>query len=352
MEESKQESTTPSNPEPESKKITLEDVKAAYERIKPHIKRTAIDLSDNISKNVKCNLWLKMEMLQRCRAFKFRGALSKISTLPKGSTVVCASAGNHSQGCALASSLLGINCIVFMPNTAPIAKVLATRGYGAEVIQFGQNFDEANGKCLDFCKEHPDYIFVPPFDDECVIAGQGTISLEIHEQIKNIDTVVVSVGGGGLCAGVALTIKALRPGVRVIAVNSAKSPYSYIKFQKLKGRKIDPVAEVEPLNDRKPIADGINVKVPGKMTFPYIAEYVDEFVVVSEYEITCAIGMLAERAKVCVEGAGAVTVAAVMFKKFKHREDENIVCILSGGNIPLLRLSQCFIEAEDYLKTH
>lgn len=336
----------------ETEKVTLEDVKKAKERIGSYIKRTAVDLSDNISKNVKCNVWLKMEQLQRCRAFKFRGALSKISTLPKGSTIVCASAGNHSQGCALASSFLGIHCIVFMPETAPVAKVVATRGYGAEVIQYGPTFDDANAKCMEYCKEHPDYIFVPPFDDPYVIAGQGTIALEIDEQIKDIDTVVVSVGGGGLCAGVALTIKALRPSVRVIAVNSAKSPNTYIKYQEAKKREIDPIALTEPKTDRKPLADGINVKVPGKMTFPYIEEYVDEFVVVSEHEIACAIGLLAERAKVCVEGAGASTVAALLFNKFKFHDKENIVCILSGGNIPLSRLSECFEEAEDYLKHH
>lgn len=333
-------------------KVTLEDVKAAYERIKPYIKRTAVDLSDNISKTTKCHVWLKMEMLQRCRAFKFRGALSKISTLPKGSTIVCASAGNHSQGCALGSSLMGIKCIVFMPETAPEAKVRATRGYGAEVKQIGKTFDEANEKCIEFCKEHPDYIFVPPFDDECVIAGQGTIALEIHEQIKDFDTVVVSVGGGGLCAGLALAIKALRPGVRVIAVNSAKSPNTYLKYQKAKGRPIDPLTEVEPFSDRKPLADGIHVKVPGKMTYPYVEEFVDEFVVVSEHEIACAISLLVERGKVCVEGAGAVTLAAVLFNKFKIKENENIVCILSGGNIPLSRLSECFTEAKEYLETH
>ena len=136
-----------------SKELTLEDIQKAYERIKPHLKRTILDYSFNLSSIVNCNLYLKLEMLQRCKAFKFRGALSKISTLPKGSTIVCASAGNHSQGCALAAHLCGIKCIVYMPETAPEAKVAATQGYGAEVRQFGQTFDEANAKCLEDLKK-------------------------------------------------------------------------------------------------------------------------------------------------------------------------------------------------------
>ena len=142
-----------------SKELTLEDIQKAYERIKPNIKRTLIDYSFNISESLGCNLYLKLEMLQRCKAFKFRGALSKISTLPKGSTIACASAGNHSQGCALASKICGIKCIVYMPETAPQAKVAATKGYGAEVRQYGQTFDEANKKCLEDLEKEKSIIF-------------------------------------------------------------------------------------------------------------------------------------------------------------------------------------------------
>ena len=168
-------------------------------------------------------------------------------------------------------------------------------------------------------------IFVPPFDDLDVMAGQGTIGLEIYEDLKDVQTVVVSVGGGGLCAGVATAIKALAPKCRIIAVNAALFPN---------------------------IADGIAVKVPGSLTFPYISKYVDEFVVVSEKEIEIAIAVLAQRAKCVVEGAGASTLAAVLFKKFKYEKGENIVCILSGGNITLKRLSECFDNAEEYLLNH
>ena len=335
-----------------SKELTLEEIKKAYERIRPNIKRTLIDYSFNISELLGCNLYLKLEMLQRCKAFKFRGALSKISTLPKGSKIACASAGNHSQGCALASKICGINCVVYMPETAPQAKVAATRGYGAEVRQYGQTFDDANKKCLEDLKVEKDLIFVPPFDDFDVMAGQGTIGLEIYEDLKDVQTVVVSVGGGGLCAGVATAIKALSPKCRIVAVNAALFPNTYIKYQKEKGREIDPIAESEPKTGKKPLADGIAVKVPGTLTFPYISKYVDEFVVVSEEEIAISIALLAQRAKCVVEGAGASTLAAGLFKKFKYEKGENIVCILSGGNITLKRLSECFDAAEEYLLNH
>ena len=332
-----------------SKELTLEDIKKANERIKHNIKRTIIDYSFNISESLGCNIYLKLEMLQRCKAFKFRGALSKISTLPKGSTISCASAGNHSQGCALASKICGINCIVYMPETAPQAKVAATRGYGAEVRQYGQTFDDANKKCQEDLLKENHVIFVPPFDDYDVMAGQGTIGLEIYEDLKDVQTVVVAVGGGGLCAGVATAIKTLSPKCRIIAVNAALFPNTYLKFQKEKGRPIDPLAESEPKTGKAPLADGIAVKVPGKLTYPYISKYVDEFVVVSEREISLAIAVLAQRAKCVVEGAGASTLAAVLFHKFKYEKGENIVCVMSGGNIPLQKLSACFKDAEEYL---
>ena len=332
-----------------SKELSLEDIKKAYERIRPNIKRTLIDYSFNISEYLGCNLYLKLEMLQRCKAFKFRGALSKISTLPKGSTIACASAGNHSQGCALASKLCGIKCVVYMPETAPQAKVAATKGYGAEVRQYGQTFDDANKKCLEDLEKEKELIFVPPFDDLDVMAGQGTIGLEIFEDLKDVQTVVVAVGGGGLCAGVATAIKTLQPKCRVIAVNAALFPNTYLKYQKEKGRPIDPLAESEPKTGKAPLADGIAVKTPGTLTFPYISKLVDEFVVVTEKEISLAIAVLAQRGKFVVEGAGASTVAAVLFHKFKYEKGENIVCVLSGGNIPLTKLSKCFEDAEDYL---
>jgi threonine dehydratase len=336
------------------RELNLDDIKDAYERIRLHIKRTPVDYSYNISSILGCNLYLKLEMLQRCKAFKFRGALSKISTLPKGTSIACASAGNHSQGCALAAKLCGIKCIVYMPETAPDAKVAATQGYGAEVRLFGKNFDEAKQKCLDDLEKDKNLVYVPPFDDLYVMAGQGTIGLEIIQDLilKNINTVVVPVGGGGLCAGVCVAIKTLLPHCRIIAVNAALYPNTYLKYQKDKGREIDPLVETESKSGKKPLADGIAVTCPGTMTYPYVLKYVDEFVVVSESEISCAISVLAQRAKCIVEGAGASTLAAVLYKKFQYKKDENIVCILSGGNITLDRLAECFKESEDFLKKH
>lgn len=332
--------------------LTLKTIQEAYDRIKGHIKRTPVDYSDNISCIVGSHIYLKLEMLQRCKAFKFRGALNKISTLPKGTKIACASAGNHSQGCALSAKLCDIKCVVYMPETAPEAKVLATQGYGAEVRQFGQTFDDANKKCQEDLKKDSELTFVPPFDDILVMAGQGTIGLEILEDVKNVQTVVVPVGGGGLCAGICVAIKSLKPDCRIVAVNSAMFPNTYVKFQTAKNLPIDPLAKSEPKSGVKPLADGIAVKVPGTLTFPYILKYVDEFVVVSENEISCAISVLAQRSKVVVEGAGAATLAAVIYKKFKYEKEENIVCILSGGNIPLERLKDCFTESEDFLKHH
>ncbi len=335
-----------------TEELTLDTIKKSYERMKPYLKRTILDYSYNLSSVVNCNLYLKPEILQRCKAFKFRGALSKITTLPKGSTIVCASAGNHSQGCALSSKICGLKCIVYMPETAPEAKVAATKGYGAEVRQYGQTFDDANKKCLEDLSKDKSLTFVPPFDDVEVMAGQGTIGLEIMEDLKDVQTVVVAVGGGGLCAGICVAIKTINPKCRIIAVNGSLFPNTYLKYQKDKNREIDPTAETEPLTGKKPLADGIAVKIPGTLTYPYISKYADEFVVVTEKEIACAISMLAQRAKYIVEGAGAAPFAAVLFKKFKYEKDEKIVCVLSGGNIAMERLSQCFEEAKDFLREH
>ena len=324
-------------------RVTLDDIRLAKERIKAHAVETPCNFMPNLSSVTNSQLYFKLETLQRCRAFKFRGALSKISTLPKGSTVVCASAGNHSQGTALSASLCGMKAIVYMPLTAPIAKVNATKGYGAQVIQHGVSFDEASTKCKADLLEHPDWTFIPPFDDDLVIAGQGTIGLEIFQQLPEVDTVVVSVGGGGLAAGVAVALKALKPQVRIIAVNGAVRPNTYKKYQNCKNRPFDPISEEKFVG--VPLADGIAVVNPGVVTFPYIENLVDEFVVVSEDDISEAISLLAERSKIICEGAGAAPFAAVLKKKFSFKPDEKIVCVASGGNIELQMLSRCIDRA-------
>ena len=318
--------------------LTLQDIRDAKQRIKTHAVETPVSYTANLSQMCDCNLNFKLETLQRCRAFKFRGALSKITKLPPGSTVCCVSAGNHSQGVALSATLCGMTSKVYMPITAPIAKVNATEGYGATVIQAGLSFEEASAKCQEDRLAHPDWIFIPPFDDRDVMAGQGTIGLEILDQIPDVDTVVVAVGGGGLAAGVATAIKSIKPSCRVIAVNASVRANTYKKFQECKGRKIEGVEE----NFKGvPLADGINVKVPGHLTFPIVEKYVDEFVIVSEDDIAESIALLAERAKIISEGAGAAPFAALLKKKFEYKSGEKIVCIVSGGNIELTMLSRC-----------
>ena len=335
-----------------SSEVTLKTIQEAYERIKDYITITPLLKSDNLSYKTNSNLYLKLENLQKCKSFKFRGSLSKISTLPKGSTVVCASAGNHSQGCAASSAICGLKCIVYMPTTAPSSKVEATKGYGAEVRQYGEYFDDANEKCQNDLKSEPSLTYVPAFDDPYIMAGQGTIGLEIYSQLKNVETVVIPVGGGGLCSGVSIALKSLNPKIRIIAVNSGVVPNTYIRFQNLKNRKIDDLIYSDENNKRKSktLADGIAVKTAGKLPFYYIEKYVDEFVVVSEKEIACAVSVLAERMKLITEGSGASSFAAVLFKKFEYKQNENIVCILSGGNIPLSKLNECFTESKDFLQ--
>ena len=325
------------------KNVTIERIREAAERIKGHAKVTPCDDVPNLSQMCGCKLYFKEEIHQRCRAFKFRGALSKISTLPKGSTICCASAGNHSQGCALSAQLCGMKCIVYMPLTAPVSKVDATMSYGAEVRQYGYSFDEAKMQLAEDLANNPDWIYVPPFDDYDVIAGQGTIGLEIAQQVPDVDTVVVAVGGGGLAAGTAIAIKKLCPKARIVCVNAAVRPASYLHFKEFKGEPADPICQRKFTGN--PLADGIAVINPGTLTTPFIEELVDDFVVVSEDEISQAIALLAERFKIVVEGAGASTFAAVLFKKFEYKPDDKIVCVLSGGNIELQMLSRCIDRA-------
>jgi threonine dehydratase len=230
---------------------------------------------------------------------------------------------------------------VYMPITAPISKVQATESYGGQIVQHGLTVDDSVAKCKEDLKAHPDWVFIPPYDDELVIAGQGTIGVEIYNQLPEVDTVVVPVGGGGLAAGVAIALKALKPSIRVVCVQAQTRPYAYIKYQEAKGLSVD----LGPKFQGNPIADGINVKNTGSITFPYIRKNADEFVLVTEDEIVQTIALLAERGKVISEGAGASSVAAVLNHKFKFRPDEKIVCVVSGGNIELQMLSKCIERA-------
>jgi threonine dehydratase len=322
--------------------VTLESIRAARESMRGQIIETPISTCPHLSAICGCRIHLKLENHQRCRSFKFRGALNKISRLPPGTIATCASAGNHSQGTAHASALCGMQSIIYMPLTAPLAKVDATRGYGAEVVQCGLGLDDALAKCKEELALHPERTFIPPFDDPDVISGQGTIGLEIYEQHPEVDTIVIPVGGGGLAAGVATAVKALNPAIRIICVNASVRANFYKKYQTAKGREFH---DIDTSFTGVPLADGIAVNTPGSLTFPIVEQLADEFVLVTEDEIAEAIALLAERAKLVCEGSGAAAFAAVMAKKFEFKREENIVCIVSGGNIELSMLSRCIDRA-------
>ena len=278
------------------------------------------------------NVYLKAENLQVTGSFKVRGAYYKISQLTedqKQAGVIACSAGNHAQGVALAASNNGIKAVICMPDGAPITKVEATKGYGAEVVLVPGVYDDAYNKALELQKEKG-YTFVHPFDDEDVIAGQGTIGLEILDQLDYIDAVVVPIGGGGLISGVAFAIKSLKPSIKVYGVQAANAPSMYESVKQKKQITLDTVST---------FADGIAVKHPGDLTFEIVNKYVDEIVTVSEDEIAMAILALMEKQKLVSEGAGATAVAAVIANKIPVK-GKNVVCVVSGGNIDVNILSR------------
>ena len=282
--------------------------------------------------NPDCEVYLKTENLQVTGSFKVRGAYYKISQLSeeeKARGVIACSAGNHAQGVALAATKNGIKSLICLPDGAPISKVEATKGYGADICLVEGVYDDAYQKALEL-KEEKGYTFIHPFDDENVIAGQGTIGLEILEQMSDVDAVVVPVGGGGLISGVAFAIKSLNPNVKVYGVQAAGAPSMANSIRDQQIERLDHVAT---------IADGIAVKEPGKNTFAYCSQYVDDIVTVSEDEISTAILTLIEHQKLIAEGAGAVPVAAVMFDKLPLK-GKKVVCLISGGNIDVTILSR------------
>ncbi len=278
------------------------------------------------------DLYLKTENLQLTGSFKLRGAYYKISQLTdeeKSRGVIACSAGNHAQGVALGATHNGIKSLICLPAGAPISKIEATKGYGAEVCLVPGVYDDAYAKAMELQKEHG-YTFVHPFDDPKVIAGQGTIGLEILEQMPDVQAVVVPIGGGGLISGVAFAIKTLRPDVKVFGVQSTGAPSMAASLKE---------GKLCHLNDVSTIADGIAVKEPGVNTFEMCNKYVDEVVTVSDEEIAAAILALIENQKLVAEGAGAVAVAAAMFGKLPI-DGLKTVCLVSGGNIDVNTLSR------------
>jgi threonine dehydratase len=286
---------------------TLADVEAARARIAGHARVTPVYGSETLSRRAGRKVWLRAENLQRTGSFKVRGAVNKLSLLgdaERAAGVIAASAGNHGQAVAWAARELGLKATVVMPQDAPMAKVDATRSYGADAVLVGASFDDAMTEAKRRMDE-TGATFVHAFEDEQVIAGQGTIALELVEQLPDVETFLIPVGGGGLASGIAIALRALRPGVRLVGVQAGKHGHT--------------------------IADGIDVKYPGELTMSILDDLLDDMVHVADDEIAEAITLLLERAKVVVEGAGAVGVAALLTGKAGGSGD--VCAILSGGNI-------------------
>lgn len=310
--------------------VTLDKIYHASFILKDIIRKTDMIYAPNI--NPECEVYLKTENLQVTGSFKVRGAAYKISQLSeeeKKRGVIACSAGNHAQGVALAATKNGIKSLICLPDGAPISKVEATKHFGADICLVEGVYDDAYNKALEL-KDEKGYTFVHPFDDEDVIAGQGTIGLEILDQLKDADAVVVPVGGGGLISGVSFAIKALNPNIKVYGVQAMGAPSMVNSVRD---------GKIECLDSVSTIADGIAVKEPGVNTFEYCKKYVDDMVTVSEDEIAAAILALIEQQKLIAEGAGAVSVAAVMFNKIPVK-GKKVVCLVSGGNIDVTILSR------------
>ncbi|MBU3853948.1 MAG: threonine ammonia-lyase [Candidatus Paraprevotella stercoravium] len=294
------------------------------------IRRTDLIHAPNINK--ESDIYLKPENLQTTGSFKLRGAYYKISQLSedeKKRGVIACSAGNHAQGVALAASSHGIKSLICLPEGAPMSKVEATRRYGADICLVPGVYDDAFQEAIRLRDEHG-YTFIHPFDDEHVIAGQGTIGLELLDQLPDLDAVIVPIGGGGLISGIAFAIKSLNPNVKVYGVQAQGAP-SMLHSLELQRR--------TTLNAVSTIADGIAVREPGHITYDTCCKYVDEIVTVNEDEICAAILALLEQQKLIAEGAGAVSVAAAMFNKVPIK-GKKAVCIVSGGNIDVTILSR------------
>ena len=310
--------------------ITIDKIKNASEVLKSIIRKTDMIYAQNIMEN--SNLYLKVENLQVTGSFKVRGASYKIANLPeeeKQKGVIACSAGNHAQGVALASQKSNIKATIFIPATAPISKVEATKKFGAEIKLIDGVYDDAYNAAVEYQKE-TNGTFVHPFDDEDVIAGQGTIGLEILEQLPDVEAVIVPIGGGGLIAGVAAAIKQIKPSCKVYGVQSQGAGSMYQSFVNKK------ILELPTVNT---FADGTAVKKPGELTFELCNKYVDDIITVTDDEIASAILALMEKQKLVTEGAGALSVAAAMYNKLPI-EGKKTVCILSGGNIDVNIISR------------
>lgn len=310
--------------------LTLDNVYKASYVLKNVVRKTDVIYAPGLRPGTE--LYLKTENLQLTGSFKLRGAYYKMSQLTeeeRSKGVIACSAGNHAQGVALAAQRSGIKAIICLPDNAPISKVEATKSYGAEVCLVEGVYDDAYRKALELRDEYG-YTFIHPFNDPDVIAGQGTIALELAEQMADMDAIVVPIGGGGLISGIAYTLKSLNPNIKVYGVQAAGAPSMLKSLED---------GHIETLSSVSTIADGIAVKEPGDLTYDICSRYVDKVVSVTEDEISAAILALMEQHKLVTEGAGAVAVAAAMFGKV-DLAGKKTVCLLSGGNVDVSILSR------------
>lgn len=312
--------------------ISHHDIVKAHEKMKGIVHVTPLDYSRTFSNFSNNEVYLKLENLQKTGSFKVRGSYNKITSLDKDELskgVVAASAGNHAQGVAYASTMLGIPCTIVMPITAPLSKVQATRGYGANVEQHGASFDDALAYALEL-KEQKGATFVHAFDDEAIIAGQGTVGIEILEQLPDVDVIICPVGGGGLIAGLAAAVKEKKPSVQIYGVEASACPSMAMSMVEKKPITV----EADPT-----MADGIAVKKPGHRPFELAQRYVDDMFTVDELEIARTMLMLLERNKLLVEGSGAVSLAALLYQKIPIK-NKKVVSVISGGNVDVSFISR------------
>jgi threonine dehydratase len=310
--------------------LTLRDFETVRARIAPHIKHTPLLTSRQLSERTGFDIRMKAELFQRVGSYKIRGPLNKFALMPedqKKRGVVCSSAGNHAQGVALAAQIHGIRAVVCMAKNATPAKIAATKGYGAEVVLHGMIWDEANEKAKELVRDQG-LTYVHPFDDEQLIAGQGTLGVEIIQDWPDVDAVIVPIGGGGLISGVSMAVKSHNPKIRVIGVESSDGPAMKASIE---------AGSLQTI-DCKTIIDGLRVRRAGEINFSVVQRFVDEIVALPDLEIFDAMIWIMERCKLVVEGAAAAPVGALLHELVKLPKGSKVAVVLSGGNVNLDQL--------------
>lgn len=318
---------------------TIQDILEARERLEPHIRHTPLLRAEKIEKAVGCQLYLKPETLQITGAFKIRGALNKALSLPReaiANGLIATSSGNHAQGIAYAARMLGVKAILVVPVTTPKIKIENTRAMGAEVVLFDGDTAARWKRVCEIAEENK-YAAIHGFEDPLVMAGQGTIGCEILEDLEDVDTVIVPLGGGGLLSGIATAIKETKPSVRVIGAEPALTP-KYFQSRINKERTSLPL--------KNTIADGVRISVPGQNPWPIIEKYVDEIVLVDDEHIVAGMRVLARDAKLIAEPAASIGIGALLAGAVKVRPDEKVCAVLSGGNWDLCDLAEIYKVAE------